>query len=72
MNDKNVARRIVVGYLNSVTRFEYVDRIAEITLVNTDDDVLLEHIKCMISVLNKAKKEIESEKKRERKSKSNK
>ena len=72
MNDKNIAKKIVLSYLNSVMSLEHVEHIAEIALVNTDDEVLLEHINHMLGVLEKAKKEIESEKKRERKGKSNK
>lgn len=63
MNDKNIARKIVLGYLNSTVSLEHVEHIAEIALVNTDDEVLLEHINHMLGVLERAKKEIEKERK---------
>ena len=65
MNSKEMARRIVVGYLNGISSLGFEERVIEISSVNESDDVLLEHINIMIDVLGKAKEEIEKEKENE-------
>lgn len=62
MINKEIARRIICGYLNNAAALSFEDRVIEISSVNESDDVLLEHINIMIDVLGKAKEEIEKEK----------
>lgn len=58
MENTTIARKIVLGYINSVG-LDFEDKLIEIANVNTSDEYLLEHINIMLEVLNKAKKELE-------------
>lgn len=57
MENTTIARKIVLGYINSVG-LDFEDKLIEIANVNTSDEYLLEHINIMLEVLNKAKKEL--------------
>ena len=63
MSNKEVARKIVLGYINGCYNLSFEDKLVEIASVTEDDGVLLEHITIMIEVLEKAKKEIEEKEK---------
>lgn len=57
MPNKEIARRIVTGYINSIP-MDFNEKVMEISAVNHSDDTLLEHINIMIKVLEDTRKEI--------------
>ena len=59
--NKEVARRIVSGYLNSLNGFSFEERVAELALITNDDERLLEHVNMMLEYLQAAKKELEND-----------
>ena len=62
MPNKEIARRIVTGYINSIP-MDFNEKVMEVSAVNHSDEALLEHINLMIDVLEKDRKEILDEKK---------
>ena len=64
MSNKEKARRLVTACID-VTYGTYVEHLAEIALVNDDDDRLLEHINVILEIMEAAKKEIEASEKDE-------
>lgn len=57
---KEVAKKIILSYLNQNLDFEWIQTIYEINSDN--DEILLEHIKYIRNIFDKAIKEIEGEK----------
>lgn len=65
-NNKEVAKEIIVNYFDSICYKQqelskYV--LVEKMLVQTDDEILLEHIKTLRNILDKAIKEMGAENK---------
>ena len=56
-----MARTIVLGYLNKSQALSFEEKLAELSLVNTEDERLLEHIDVMLHILNEAKKVLEGQ-----------
>lgn len=57
MKNRDIARKIVTGYINS-TALDFDEKLIELAAINGSDDVLLEHIDVMIALLVEARKEI--------------
>ena len=64
--NKEVAREVVLGYLLSIaskTEMPNLETLNERFLIQKDDKVLLEHIKILKKIFEKAIEEIENESK---------
>lgn len=62
MKNRDIARKIVSGFIKTTTSFSFEEQLIELASVNDSDEVLLEHIDIMIEILEAAKKEIEENK----------
>lgn len=67
MDDKKrcveLAKDLITSYFDSLSNRDMLNPtgFAEVMLINSDDKVLLEHIKAWINILNNAKEELEKE-----------
>ena len=67
MDDKErsveLARELINSYFESLANSDRInfEGLGEVMLINSDDKVLLEHIKAWINILNNAKEELEKE-----------
>lgn len=67
MDDKKrcveLAKDLITSYFDSLSNRDMLNPtgLVEIMLINSDDKVLLEHIKAWINILNNAKEELEKE-----------
>ena len=65
ITNKQLAKDLIVAYFQDLANKDRINAegLAELFNINSDDRYLLEHIKAWISILNKAKEEIENEQK---------
>ena len=65
MTDKQLAKDLICAYFQDMANKDKIGvrGIAELFAINSDDKVLLEHIKAWINILTRAKEEIENEQK---------
>lgn len=67
MDDKErsveLARELINSYFERLANSDRInfEGLGELMLINSDDKVLLEHIKAWINILNNAKEELEKE-----------
>lgn len=67
MDDKErsveLARELINSYFEQLANSDRInfEGLGELMLINSDDKVLLEHIKAWINILNNAKEELEKE-----------
>lgn len=67
MDDKKrcveLAKDLITSYFDSLSNRDMLNPtgFVEVMLINSDDKVLLEHIKAWINILNNAKEELEKE-----------
>jgi len=63
MKNKEFAKEVILSYFQGLASKDRINAngIAEIYAINNDDKVLLEHIKALRNIFNKAIKEIENE-----------
>lgn len=58
-----LARELINSYFEQLANSDRInfEGLGELMLINSDDKVLLEHIKAWINILNNAKEELEKE-----------
>lgn len=60
MRNKEIAKAVITSYLSNKLSFESLGTVYEIQ--NGDDELLLEHVKALKNIFERAIKEIEGEK----------
>ena len=65
MKNKELAKEVILSYFHILASKDRINGngLAEIYAINSDDEVLLEHIKALRNIFEEAIKEIEKDKK---------